>query len=383
MRFSRLRGRTLALMTGAVGLLAVLIYVGLSSGPMASVAVTVGTVEVRALRPMLFGVGTVEARYTYKIGPTFAGRLERLDVHVGDRVEVGQVLGTMAPVDLDDRIRSQASAVRRAEAVLRESQARQAYAKTQARRYDQLLAVRSTSAEITATKQLEYQIAEAAVSSAREELARARSDGEGLIAQRANLRLVAPTDGIVVLRNAEPGTTVVAGQAVIEVIDPTSLWVNVRFDQGSAAGLAAGLPAQIVLRSRSGQVLTGYVQHVEPMADVVTEETLAKVVFDTLPQPWPPVGELTEVTVLLPTLAPVPSILNAAIRRQGDEVGVWRVVDGRLRFLPIKPGVSDLDGYVQVHEGLAEGEQVVLHSEKALTARSRIHVVTHMVGGLR
>lgn len=375
-----LQGRTLALLAVIVPLLALFIYVGLRSGPLAPVAVTLVTVESRAVTPALFGIGTVEARYTYKIGPTFAGRVKRLEVHVGDQVKAGQVLGEMEPVDLDDRVRSQDSAFKRAEAALREAEARQAYAQTQARRYEQLFAVRSTSEEIVTTKRQELQIADAALSAAREDIARARSDREGLVAQRSNLRLIAPVDGVVAVRDADPGTTIVAGQAVVEVIDPKSLWINVRFDQISASGLAGGLPARIVLRSRGGQTLKGRVLRVEPKADAVTEETLAKVTFDNKPEPLPPVGELAEVTVDLPTLPAAPLIPNAAVQREGDKVGVWQIVDGDLRFSPVKLGASDLDGYVQVREGLKNGDQVVTYSEKALTARSRIHVVDRLPG---
>ncbi len=375
-----LQGRTLALLAVIVPLLALFIYVGLRSGPLAPVAVTVVTVESRAVTPALFGIGTVEARYTYKIGPTFAGRIKRLDVHVGDQVKAGQVLGEMDPVDLDDRVRSQESAFKRAEAALREAEARQAYAQTQARRYEQLFAVRSTSEEIVTTKRQELQIADAALSAAREEIARARFDREGLVAQRSNLRLIAPVDGVVAVRDADPGTTIVAGQAVVEVIDPKSLWINVRFDQISASGLAGGLPARIVLRSRGGQTLQGRVLRVEPKADAVTEETLAKVTFDNKPEPLPPVGELAEVTVDLPALPAAPLIPNAAVRRDGDKVGVWQIMDGDLRFSPVKLGASDLNGYVQVREGLNNGDQVVTYSEKALTARSRVHVVDLIPG---
>ena len=375
-----LQGRTLALLAVIIPLLVLFIYVGLRSGPLAPVAVTVASVESRAITPALFGIGTVEARYTYKIGPTFAGRVKRLEVHVGDQVKAGQVLGEMDPVDLDDRVRSQESAFKRAEAALREAEARQAYAQTQARRYEQLFAVRSTSEEIVTTKRQELQIADAALSAAREDIARARSDREGLVAQRSNLRLIAPVDGVVAVRDADPGTTIVAGQAVVEVIDPKSLWINVRFDQISASGLAGGLPARIVLRSRGGQTLNGRVLRVEPKADAVTEETLAKVTFDNKPEPLPPVGELAEVTVDLPALPAAPLIPNSAVQREGDKVGVWQIVDGDLHFSPVKLGASDLNGYVQVREGLKNGDQIVTYSEKALTARSRIHVVDHIPG---
>ncbi len=375
-----LQGRTLALLAVIIPLLALFIYVGLQSGPLAPVAVTVATVESRAVTPALFGIGTVEARYTYKIGPTFAGRVKRLDVHVGDQVKAGQVLGEMDPVDLDDRVRSQGSAFKRAEAVLREAEARQTYAQTQARRYEQLFAVRSTSEEIVTTKRQELQIADAALSAAQEDIARARSDREGLVAQRSNLSLIAPVDGVVAVRDADPGTTIVAGQAVVEIIDPKSLWINVRFDQISAWGLSGGLSARIVLRSRGGQILEGHVLRVEPMADAVTEETLAKVVFNAIPQPLPPVGELAEVTVDLPTLPAAPLIPNTAVRRDGDKVVVWQIVEGDLRITSVKLGASDLDGYVQVREGLKNGDQVVAYSEKTVTVKSRIQVVDRIPG---
>ncbi|PLC54224.1 efflux transporter periplasmic adaptor subunit [Pollutimonas nitritireducens] len=380
MKKAPLQGRTLALLAVIIPLLVLFIYVGLRSGPLAPVAVMVASVESRAITPALFGIGSVEARYTYKIGPTFAGRVRRLDVHVGDQVNAGQVLGEMEPVDIDDRVRAQESAFRRAEAVLREAVARQVYARTQARRYERLLAVRSTSEEIVTTKRQELQIADAALSAAREDIARARSDREGLIAQRSNLRLIAPADGVVVVRDADPGTTVVAGQAVVEVIDPASLWINVRFDQINATGLAGGLPARIVLRSRGGQTLPGRMLRVEPKADAVTEEMLAKVTFDTKPEQLPPVGELAEVTVDLPALPAAPLVPNAAIQREGNKVGVWQIVHGDLRFSPVTFGASDLNGNVQVLDGLKIGDQVVTYSEKALTARSRIHVVDHIPG---
>lgn len=375
-----LQGRTLTLLAVIIPLLVLFIYVGLRSGPLAPVAVTVASVESRAITPALFGIGTVEARYTYKIGPTFAGRVKRLEVHVGDQVKAGQVLGEMAPVDLDDRVRSQESAFKRAEAALREAEARQAYAQTQARRYEQLFAVRSTSEEIVTTKRQELQIADAALSAAREDIVRARSDREGLVAQRSNLRLIAPVDGLVTERDADPGTTIVAGQAAVEIIDPKSLWINVRLDQSNASGLAAGLPARIALRSRSGQVLNGRVLRMEPKADAVTEETRAKVIFDNHPVPLPPVGELAEVTLDMPALSVALVIPNAAVQREGDKIGVWQIVNGDLHFTPVRLGASDLNGSVQVRDGLKNGDQFVVYSEKSLTLRSRVKVVEHIPG---
>ena len=365
--------RTLALLAVVVPLLALFIYVALRSGPLAPVAVTVATAESRP----------VAARSTYRIGPTVSGRLQKLTVEVGDSVQAGQVLGEMDPVDLDERLRAQDAAVRRAQAVLREVQARQQHAEVQARRYRELLDARSTSEEISATRQQDLQVANAALEAARAEAERLRAEHAALRAQRANLRLVAPAAGRVTARQVEPGSTVVPGQTVVELVDPHSLWIHVRFDQGSASGLAAGQLARVVLRSGGVTALPGRVLRVEPLADAVTEETLAKVVFDHLPTPLPPLGELAEVTVGLPEVAAAPTIPNAALRRVDGRVGVWQLEEDRLRFVPIRRGASDLEGNVQVVEGMKEGARIVVYSEKVLNERSTLKVVERIGGATR
>ncbi len=393
-KFLSTNGRKLALAGVLVPLLIVFIYVALRSGPLAPIPVTVTTVENRAIAPALFGIGTVESRYTHKIGSTAAGRIKRVDVQVGDHVLAGQVLGEMDPVDLDQRIAAQTSALMRAEAAalaaeaqVREASARRIYAGQQAARYEKLLQAHAVSEEGASTKQQEHQIAEAGfaasranLDAAKQELTRIRAERAGLHQQRANLRLIAPVDGLVVARTADPGTTVVAGQQVIEIIDPTSLWINVRFDQLRTAGLRAGLPVQVVLRSRAGQQLPGRVLRAEPLADMVTEESLAKVVFDTLPEPLPPLGELAEVTVTLPDLPTTPVLPSASVQRVGDQLGVWLIRDGAPHFAPVKLGTADLDGRVQILDGVAAGEQVVLYRHRAIDEGSRIKIVERVPG---
>ena len=99
--------------------------------------------------------------------------------------------------------------------------------------------------------------ATANVAAARQDQQRLAAERAGLRQQRANVRLLAPADGVVISRDAEPGSTVVAGQAVLRVIQPSSLWVKVRLDQARSAGLTVGLPAQVVLRSNPGRAVAG------------------------------------------------------------------------------------------------------------------------------
>lgn len=392
-RWLSIHGKSMALAAVLLLLLGVFAFVALRSGPLAPVPVTLITVESRAVAPAVFGIGNVEARYTHKIGPTFAGRLRRVEVEQGDRVKAGQLLGEMDPVDLDDRIGAQDAALRRAEAGIaaeqaqvQESTARKTFAETQAARYDTLGTAQVASAESIDGKRQEAQIARAALSAvranleaSRQERERVRAERDGLVRQRANLRLLAPTDGLVSRREADPGTTVVAGQTVIEVVEPGSIWIHVRFDQQRALGLRAQLSARIVLRSQPGEPLAGRVSRVESHADSVTEETLAKVEFVQIPRMLPPLGELAEVTVALAEQKPMPVVPNASVQRVDGRLGVWVVEDDNLRFAPITTGAADLDGRVQVLEGLSVGERVVVYSQKTLVANSRIKVVDRIV----
>lgn len=394
MKYSAAKRKTMFLFVFFALLIAGLGYVAIRTGPLAPVPVTVTEVEEKRVAPRLFGIGTVEARYSYKIGPTAAGRVQRVTVHVGDRVRAGQLLAEIDPVDLDAQIASQRASLRRAQASLiaaeaqvNDAAARRSYAEAQHRRYDSLVEAGYVSKESAESKRQDWQVSEAALAAARanvdalrEDIARIRADLDGLARQRASLRLLAPVDGQVVARAAEPGTTVIAGEPVVEMIDPKSLWINVRFDQSRVSRLRAGLPAVVTLRSQAERQFTGQVMRVEPMADAITEELLAKVTFERLPENLPPISELAEVTVTLPELRALPVVPNASLKQLGGRIGVWRIHDNAPEFAPVRTGASDLEGRVQILDGLAVGDRVVVYSERELNARSRLKIVNQLTG---
>lgn len=93
------------------------------SGPLAPTRVTVTQATVGGLSPSLFGIGTVEARRAYLIGPTAAGRVSKVLVDVGDTVAAGELLSEMDPVDLDERATALEASVARASSVVAIAQA--------------------------------------------------------------------------------------------------------------------------------------------------------------------------------------------------------------------------------------------------------------------
>jgi HlyD family secretion protein len=214
-----------------LGLIAALAWVATQSGPLAPVQVTVTPVVRKDVAPALFGIGTVEARRAYLIGPIAAGRVRRVLVDVGDSVTIGQLLAEMEPVDLDTRVAATAAAVERgrsavaaAAAQVRDVRSRHTWAQTESRRTQVLGAAGAASqSAVDAARQAEQSAeaqlfaAEATLEVARRDLIRLEADTGGAQQQRGNLRLVAPADGIVTARDAEQGSTVVAGQAVLRL----------------------------------------------------------------------------------------------------------------------------------------------------------------------
>ena len=388
LRFSRKTGLL------AAGIAAVLLlgWLVMSQGPLAPTKVTVASVAQGTLVASTFGIGTVEARRSYALGPTLASRVAKVLVDQGDVVRAGQLLAELDPVDLEERVASgrlaaerAGSTIRAAEAQLAETQSRAQVAVSAARRSADLRAQGFVSQEATDTKGHEANAAKAAVDAAAAQLAvaqrdrdRALTDVAGVGKLRAQARLVSPVDGVVSARLVEPGTTLVAGQAVLQVIDPASLWIKARIDQGQAGAVRVGQPAEVVLRSDTKRVYAGKVERVDWVSDAVTEERIVNVGFAERPTGMS-VGELVEVTIRTADFANVRSVPAAAVRRVDRQDGIWQVSAGRVVFRPVKLGITTLDGRTQVVDGLNIGDEVVVHSERTLQADGKVKIVPAIV----
>jgi HlyD family secretion protein len=368
---------------GALGLLAV------TRGPLAPTPVTVAAASRATVAQSVFGIGTVEPRYSYSIGPTLAGRVLRMHVDQGDHVKAGQLLAEMDPVDFRDRLASADAALARARhaslaaaAQVREATSRHQLAEGNAARYQELAQKNFVSKEAADIRQNEANVTQAAIEAASASLAAAerdaerfKSEREGIAKQLANLRLIAPVNALVVARLVEEGNSVVAGQTVVKLVDAKSLWIRARVDQALAGGLLTGQAAEVVLRSTQGVKHAARVARIELQSDAVTEERIVDVeLIDRDAQLS--IGELAEVTIRRPDIEGALVIPSAAVKRVNREAGVWRVLDGRAKFQSIRLGARSLDGYTQVLDGLAPGDEVIVHSNALLEDGVRVRVGT-------
>ena len=379
------RTRNLFLILGALAFFSAFVWLLATRGPLAPVGVEIATATRADLSPDVYGIGTVDAQHAYAVGPIQAGRLLRVVVDQGDRVKAGQLLAEIDPVDLRQRAEAAASAVARtrqaaqaAHAQVDEAASRARLAQANSARYQALYRQNFVAREMADSRNHEAAAADAALAAARanaagarREIGRAEADLQGVDQLRNSLRLVSPVEGVVTAREAEAGTTVVAGQAVVRLVDPAQLWVRARVDQARAEGVQVGQMASIVLRSSPGTALPGKVVRIEQQSDAVTEERIIDVAFDPPPSQLY-LGELAEVTIRLPGARDVLTVPRAALTTLGSQTGVWQAVDGRARFKPVQSGVQTAER-VQIVAGLQAGDRLIVYSAKQLDDGVRVH----------
>ncbi len=72
-----------------------------------------------------------------------------------------------------------------------------------------------------------------------------------------------PIDGVVIATPGAVGASVVAGQAVVVVVDPSQLWVNANIDETSVARLRVGQAASVHVDAL-GSDMPGMVEAITP-----------------------------------------------------------------------------------------------------------------------
>jgi HlyD family secretion protein len=328
----------------------------------------------------VFGLGTVEARVTSKIGFKVSGVLVELRADVGDRVAKGAVLAR-----LDDREQSarlarakaaseQAEAnLQRATASVQKAQANYANAKTINERRQKLVQSATTSIESAETAKTTQDAALADVNLATSDVAVARAaigDAKAQQQQEAATldfhALAAPYDAMVTARQKELGSALGAGEPVFTLIDPNSVWVLAFIDESKAGEIQVGEPADVVLRSHPGQRLRGKVARIEPESDRVNEERRVEIVYEKLPDTFY-LGEQAEVyitTVRLPQALLVPEAAIVGLAKNRGTV--WTVEDGHLQQHEVMLGHRLLDGRYEIVGGLPDKAQVVVQLRSGL-----------------
>lgn len=310
--------------------------------------------------------GTVEARRRAKLSTEVGGLVVELPHREGDRVEAGEVLLRLEPRVQSAEAELAARDVRTAEATRVEVCLAAERAVRERDRLERLAADGIVSVDLLDQAESAADTSAAACTAARAAVDRAASAVGVAQARLGQTVLRAPFDGVVADLRAEvgewitPAPPAVPVPPVLDLIDPSSIYVSAPMDEVDAGVLRPGQPARITVDSLPGQEHTGRVTRVAPYVEDVEEqnrtvEIEAELADQDVARSLLP-GTSADVEVILEVREEVLRVPTAALLA-GDRVLVLPE-DGVLEEREVEVGLSNWD-WTEITRGLEEGERVV------------------------
>lgn len=277
-----------------------------------------------ALRAV-YATGSVEPVHWAKVGPSLRARITEVLVEEGQRVTEGEPMAR-----LDNR-----EAAHRVE----EAEARARFAEEELARIRTLV-----TRDIAARASLDRAEAEARAVRAAADAARRRLD---------DYVVRAPSDGVVLRRDAEVGEVVDTPAALFWIGEPRPLRVTAEVDEEDIAQVREGQEALLRADAFPGQVLRATVGQITPKGDATRKAYRVRL---TLPEDTPLlIGMTVEANIVLRRTDEAVLVPPAAVRDGRVFVVRQETVERRT----VEVGVQGPRA-VEVVRGLARGEAVVL-----------------------
>ncbi|MEW6363864.1 MAG: efflux RND transporter periplasmic adaptor subunit [Acidobacteriota bacterium] len=306
------------------------------------------------LPAQVIATGTVNPRVgaQVKVGPRVSGRLEHLNVQVGDRVKKGQILAVLEQKDLRAN-------VSKAEAALRDAGAAARYAEANYERMKNLLpkGYISQDAVDAALKGRDSALAQ---------VKNAQATLEYAEVQLSYATVTAPIDGIVGSVSTQEGETVASSFSAptfVTVIDLGRLEVDAYVDEVDIGGVKIGQKATFTVDAFPDQVFDGVVEAIYPQAiiqdNVVNYDVIINITesYEGLLRP-----QMTAtVTINLDSLKGALVIPVKAVRHEAGKAFVMVPSGEGFTQRPVTLGRESGD-FVQVKAGLSQGDKVLVAS---------------------
>ncbi|MDB4932185.1 MAG: putative Co/Zn/Cd efflux system rane fusion protein, partial [Myxococcaceae bacterium] len=328
------------------------------------VPVLVATVEQRDVPLYLEGLGTVAAYNTVTVRARVEGRLDAVAFAEGQTVHRGDLLAQIDP-------RPFAIALRQAEAVVARDRAlvaanRRTYERNRALLAQSFIAQADVDAALGALEQSQ---------------AAQRADEATASSARLNLdwaRITSPIDGVVGLRQVDPGNVVrpsdVNGIVLVRQVDPIAVMFTLPQDElpRVAAEMARGvLPVDVFSRDGATRLASGSLAVVDNQINAATASLRLKAVFANPTRAlWP--DQFVKTRLLLTTVRGALVVPAAAVQR-GPQGTFAYLVGGDQRVAIRVVQVGRIEGETAIIAGgLAAGDRVVVEGTSRLRAGARV-----------
>jgi HlyD family secretion protein len=292
------------------------------------------------------GTGTVNVAVLAAVGAKIPGRIASMLVDEGDVVHAGQVVATLEDTDVRQVLKGAQDRLQAARMVEQAASAKERSARAQeeergASKYQagrawerekHLLATGAVSQEEADQYQEHQRTAKSAVVSAQAETAEAGAKAQaahsGIAAAEAEVRLqqfnlsqtqiFTYVSGIVTDRPKRLGDSIVSGEAVVKIADPSLILVEAYLDQRFARDVRAGQTATVTLRGRPKERISGRVYRVRPQADPAAEEMTVEIAFP-LPAAELQIGQWADVYVAISQTKSALVVPKTAVFAMGDD----------------------------------------------------------------
>ncbi len=333
-------------------------------------AITVSVVGTQVLRDEIIASGLVTPIEQVNVAPLIEGQqIEELLADVGDKVTAGQVLARLSRSSLELQKSQLNASLASARATIAQAEAQLTQAQSAAdeaqRTNDRTLKLRAAgnasqaaadktaAAAISATAQLA--VATQSLEATKANLALVEAQIENVDLQLSRTEVKAPFAGEITARNATlGGIASAAGQPMFVLMRDSALELRADISEGDLLRVLPGQPALLTLSS-SPEPIAGTVRLVEPTIDSATRLGRIRIAFDDSTQVRS--GMFVEATILVAERAAIAVPLTALGSSQGKP-SVMLIEDGVAKRQTVKTGIRD-GGWVEISEGLAEGQSVV------------------------
>lgn len=290
------------------------------------------------------------------------GFLRRNLVDIGDRVEEGQLLAEISAAETGEEIRV-------AKARLAEARANVGIVQTTSERL-------TTLAGAGASSRQEADDARAQANSASALVATRKADLQRLQAIRDYQQISAPFRGVVTRRLVDPGALVgpasAGGVAMFEVVDASTLRVQVDVPDSYAGDVAPGVEVDIFSPRDPAHVVHGVVTR---SSGVLAQDTRTLRVEVHVPGDGRILpGSFVYARLHVPRERPGPVIPASALIVRKEGTLVARVAEGAVTLVPVKIG-RDFGKEIELLDGVSAGDEIVVQPSDTLETGQAVEVV--------
>jgi RND family efflux transporter MFP subunit len=331
-----------------------------SGGPVAVIAGPIRRETVRDARTL---VGTLHPRSQFIVAGKIAGRLERLVVNIGDRLENGQVVALFD----DDEALLQVEQARAELLVARAAEDEAAVAAGRsAREHQRMAELRSRG--IASEAELDLAKSDLDAQQAKVKLAQAAVQQRDAAVRAAEVRLsytkiaVSWPDGggprVVAERFVDEGATLSANAPLLSVLEAEPLVAVLNAAEKDYARLAVALEATVTADAHPGREFPAKIVRLAPFFRESSRQARVEAEVrdpDGVLKP----GMFVRARIILAVRQEATVVpLDAVVRRDGRD-GVFLVEGGKARFVPVRVGVTD-ETRAEILEPAVEGQVVTL-----------------------